>query len=120
MSKRRTIVIEQGATYRLRFLVRDADDLQQTPRDLSGWSVRMQVREAPDAPAAMLDLSTDNGSITVDLPNAEVDAVATAEQTAELPVVCDAVFDVVGTAPAGEPVERWLWGAARIEPRVTR
>ena len=42
------------------------------------------------------------------------------EQTAGLPVVCDAVFDVVGTAPGNEPVERWLWGAARIEPRVTR
>jgi len=120
MSKRRNVVIEQGATYRLHFLVRDVDELGEQVRDLSGWTARMQIREAAEAPTALLELSTENGGISVDLADAAVLVVATADQTAGLPAICDAAYDLFGFAPGGEPAERWLWGTARIQARVTR
>jgi hypothetical protein len=57
------ITVRQGTTIEWAYAPKDATG---QPINLAGWSARMQVRTSPDAKAAVLELSTDNGKVTVD------------------------------------------------------
>ncbi|QTI81484.1 hypothetical protein IAI58_19270 (plasmid) [Roseomonas marmotae] len=57
------IIIEQGADWRLAAEWRDKHD---DAVNLSGCTARMQIRENYSAKGAVLELSTDNGLITLE------------------------------------------------------
>lgn len=114
------IICKQGITFRLPLAWRtEAEDGTQTPVDLTGKQLYMQVRKSHKSPVPLLDLSTLNSGITVTSP-----ATGT--------FVCHATADVMATVPAGT----WVWdleahesngnvvpvleGSFTVEPEVTR
>lgn len=107
--------IYQGATFRrpLRWLNPD-----KTPIDLTGCAARMQVREDIDAPAVLLELSTDNGRIalggTAGTVELLVDAVTTAAIAWE-----SGVWDLEIAHPGGD-VTRLAEGPISVRREVTR
>lgn len=50
-------MIEQGAEFRLRFLVQATD--------LTGYTAEMQIRDTVDAAATRIELTTENGGLTI-------------------------------------------------------
>ena len=107
--------IYQGATFRRRLSWRTVSG---APINLTGCTARMQVREDIDAPAVLLELSTDNGRIvlggtagTVDLL---VDAVTTAAIAWE-----SGVWDLEIAHPGGD-VTRLAEGGIGVRREVTR
>ena len=75
--------IEQGTTYAQLVRVRDGDG---NPIDLTGWNVRMDIREtrSKDAPL-VLELTEGNDRIQItDAPNGEIIVQLTSVETANL------------------------------------
>lgn len=56
------IEVYKGDTWGFQFALTEDDN--STPKDLSGSTFRMHVRETPDSGATYLELSTDTGEIT--------------------------------------------------------
>jgi hypothetical protein len=77
------IVAEQGATYNKLFtLTNSAGDLI----DLTGYTARLQVREKYSSETKLLDLTTENGGITLGGAAGTVAVLATATQMAAITV----------------------------------
>ena len=117
------IVAEQGATYNKLFtLTNSAGDLI----DLTGYTARLQVREKYSSETKLLDLTTENGGITLGGAAGTVAVLATATQMAAI-----SVPDTGGTPPkrsavydleliSGSTVTRLLQGKFDITREVTR
>lgn len=77
------IEIDQGETWSMLLRLKNpADgDTPATPMDLTGFDVRMQVRESVTSPAPLLSLTLGNG-ITVDGPAGEITLKVSDEETA--------------------------------------
>jgi hypothetical protein len=108
------LVIEQGATFTLSLVWRDADG---DPVDLAGYAARMQVRPTVESDVVLLALDSDEGGITLG-PNGAIEIVATAEQTEAIPARKGA-YDLELEAGDGT-VTRLLQGTVTISPEVTR
>jgi hypothetical protein len=104
------IVIEQGSTWDPVLTVRDTD--------LTGYTARMQIRAAVDAPDVLVDLSTTNGRITIDGPAGRIKPLLTDVDTAAL-TWKQGVYDLELVSPSGH-VDRLLQGTVTIDPEVTR
>jgi hypothetical protein len=108
--------IDQGATF-----IKDVTWKAGKPAvavDLTGAKARMQIREKIDAPAVLLELTTENGGIalggaagTVAL---RIEAVATAAITWRTGVYDLEIEFADGT------VRRLLFGGVSVSPEVTR
>lgn len=111
---RRTIEIEQPN------LAEDPTGQTFEPFDLSGYSARMQVRRTIDSASFILELTTQNGALTI---NPTVDAVnqiyidVSASVTAS--VDAGGVYDIEIINPDGT-VSRVLQGIFNLSPEVTR
>lgn len=124
--------IEQGATwlwaFRLR-VVNEADPtVPGTPYDLTGWTVRMQIRRKQQE-AALVSATTTNGKFTLgkdpeneaatpDPTNGWVFLELTDEDT-DLLAVKTCVYDVEVETPAGR-VYRLFKGTITVDPNVTQ
>ena len=107
---RYSIRIEQGATWRT--------VLTLTDTDLTGYTARMQVRASTQATAVLLELTTEDGRITIDGPVGKITLVITDDDTTGL-AWCTGVYDLEITSPGGETT-RLLRGRATVSPEVTR
>lgn len=119
MAARHNIVIEQGATFPLHISWKDpAGD----PIDLTGYRVRMQVREAPASTSPLVDFDSDNlgagetiGTLdatgVIDIKLAPSVTTPLTFQTAE--------WDITVESAGGE-VTRLLEGKASVSLGVTR
>lgn len=56
------IECEQGATFQLPLVWRQANG---QPVDLTGWTAKMDVRKTKQSPTVLVELSTENGRITL-------------------------------------------------------
>lgn len=97
-----------------------ADPATATPVDLTGWRVRMQVREDYDAAAALLDLDTDEPHV----PGTSGLVLDPLIGAVTLYLLCGeawdgAVYDVVWSDPDGIP-QRNLQGTLTVDRGVTR
>jgi len=122
------ITIEQGASWRL-VLNWKGDDGYVVP--LNGWQARMQVRETYASKTPLLDLTTENGRITLDAANGVIAIEIPAAETAAVPInhtkatwvdgkqAQQLVYDLEMIAPSGQ-VTRLLQGAVLFTPEVTR
>jgi hypothetical protein len=111
---RRTIEIEQPN------LVVDPTGQTFEPFDLSGYSAKMQVRRTIDSTSFMLELSTQNGALTINPTEDSVNQIyidISASVTAS--VDTDGVYDIEITNPDGT-VSRILQGIFTLSPEVTR
>ncbi len=113
---RLNLVIEQGATFALALTVDDSG----TPRDLTGNTMRMSIRETIDDTDPLLSLTTENGRITIldqgDYPGAFTISLA-ATDTDDLDFT-SGVYDL--EVVDGVNVERLLQGKVKLSPEVTR
>lgn len=119
------ITLEQGATFDLPLRYRAPSG---TPVDLTGYSAKMQVREAP-ASAVLVEFNsalTANGFILLsgtsadreDGENGNVRVFMTATNTAVLPRFAGR-YDLELEDGAGYVI-RLLEGQFRVEPEITR
>lgn len=109
------ILIEQGATFQLNLIYRDSDN---APIDVSGHTARMQVRRTYDAPTPLLNLTTENGAITLGGAAGTLDISAAPDLTRELPPK-GGVYDLELVAPSGVVV-RLIRGTVSVSPEVTK
>jgi hypothetical protein len=112
---RLNLAIYQGVTYANPLLFRAADGT--TPLNLTGYTARMQVRERVESSAVLLELTTENGRITIDGPTGTVTLALTATETAAIDWAAG-VYDL--ELVDGATVYRPLEGRVRIDPEVTR
>ena len=109
------ITIEQGATYRLSAVWKDAGG---TPINLTGYTARMMVRRKYSDPAPLLTFTTENGAIVLGGALGTVEVTGLATLTDDLPVK-PCVWDIELISPTGF-VKRLLEGSATVTPEVTK
>lgn len=124
----KNITVEQGADWRLLFVWKDKDN---EPRNLTGWSGRMQVRETVESKNVLFDLTTANGKIAIGNENGTVEIKIPAAMSQEVKHNPKALvwaegkqgvtftYDLEMIDPAGN-VTRLLQGAVFFVPEVTR
>jgi len=117
---------QQGSTFRRSIEIEQpdlaADPTGNTfiPFDLSGYSARMQVRRTIDSANFLLELSTQNGALTINpsgtAPN-QIYINVSASVTAS--VNTSGVYDIEIINPDGT-ITRVLQGVFNLSPEVTR
>lgn len=109
------LIVNKGETLELPITYKDEAG---QPIDLTGYAARLQVRERHDSQAVLLELTTENGGITIDGPagtlTLHLSAAASAALTWER-----GVYDLEIVSPSGV-VTRLLEGSALTRPEVTR
>lgn len=109
------LTIYQGATFRKRLAWLNPD---RTPIDLTGCTARMQVREEYASPLPLLELTTENGGITLGGAAGTIDLLSSDEDTATMEWN-GGVFDIEIAHPNGD-VTRLAQGSISVSPEVTR
>lgn len=110
------LVLEQGTTFKHTFYWRDADGV--TPIDLTGYTARMQIRSSYDATSFLLELTTENGRISITPSTGRIDLTVTAADTAS--VTWDrGVYDLE-LIDGFEEVTRLVQGRVNVSKEVTR
>ncbi|MFT0547505.1 hypothetical protein ACMHYO_14380 [Allopusillimonas ginsengisoli] len=103
--------IKQGDTFHLEILWNDSEGV---PVDMTGCEARMQLRRTPGAPIA-LDMSTQNGRITLGLGSITLDVSAQDMQGVTAP---SGVFDLQIEYP-DDRVKTILGGKFLLIPGVS-
>lgn len=74
---------EQGSVFATGLYLRDG--CSETPTDLTGCTVKMQVRETPASSTVILEISTANGYAVIDPLNGKISITVPSSVTATLP-----------------------------------
>lgn len=120
----RDITIDQGARFAESYILY-TDDAQSIRRDLTGWTVRMQIRVTPNAPTTIWDSASPGSgsaiSIASPASNGQINLVIGATITAAFPSGQQLKYDIE-IAQTGDPnvVVRIMQGVAIVRPNVTR
>jgi hypothetical protein len=112
------ILVEQGSTWRVVLTVYDEDG---DPVDLTGYTARMQVREAVDSLSPVFSLTTPEGSpggITITGPAGQVELLIP-DETSTAWTWTFGVYDLELVSPDGD-VDRLLKGEFEVDREVTR
>lgn len=110
----RTIEIEQPD------LIADPTGNTFVPYDLSGYTARMQVRRTIDSSSFLLELTSQNGGLTINPAEGDSNKIllyASASVTAS--VSTSGVYDIEIISPDNS-VSRVLQGIFNLSPEVTR
>ena len=106
------LTIDQGATFGRTITVRDADNA------LYDFTARMQIRSEIDSADVMIELTTENGRITLGGAAGTILLSIAAADTANLST--DGVYDLEIINGSTGRVDRLLRGAVKVELEVTR
>ena len=109
------LVIDKGATLSRTFQWRDSTG---APVNLAGYTARMQVRKTLLAPTPDLDLTTENGGITLGGADGTIMLYASDAVTAAV-TSASGVYDIELVSGGGF-VTRLLEGQVVFTPEVTR
>ena len=111
--------IYQGATFRKRLTWTAAPS--GAAIDLTGCTARMQVRSEVESPDVLLELTTENGGITLGGAAGTVDLYVGAVATSAIAWE-SGVFDLEIVFPGALPddVDRIAQGSISVSPEVTR
>ena len=116
MAAKQDITIKQGADFVLALQWQDSD---ATPIDLTGHSIRMQVRTAVSSPTVALELTTDNNRIVItDAVNGMFELRLGNAETSALNIPAG-VYDIEIVSPTNI-VDRVLQGRVFNSLEVTR
>lgn len=115
---KRKLTINQGATFRAAWVWKPGG----VPMDFTGCTARMQVRAERESPGVLLELTTENGGITLGAVPGEIALYLGATSTASGVLDWESgVYDLEIQHPAGpEEVTRFAEGAVVVRPEVTR
>lgn len=107
--------VEQGATFehQLTWLDRDGN-----PVPLDGYTARMQVREKITSEEVLVELTTENGMITLGGQDGTID-IEIPDEVTETFTWKKGVYDLELESPAGK-VTRLVKGKVTVDPEVTR
>ena len=105
--------LEQGSTFGLTITYKDSNG---TAINLTGYSARMQMRRTYED-SALIELTTDNGRITLGGSAGTVTLTIAAGDTAALPSV-EGVYDL--ELVSGDIVDKLLAGTFTVAREVTR
>lgn len=109
------LTIYQGATFRKRLVWKAPDG---TPIDLTGCTARMQVRSEVESAVVLLNLTTENGGITLGGATGTIDLLSADDETAAI-TWDGGVWDLEIAHPGGD-VTRLAQGSISVSPEVTR
>ena len=107
------ITCEQGATFSRTLTVTDSNG---DARDLSDYTARMQVRRTTSSSTTLVELTTENGRISLN-SNGEISLSLSATATAAL--TDEGVYDLEIEDSSGN-VERVVEGSFNLDLEVTR
>lgn len=107
-------ICEQGATFTR---VINATDGAGDPIDLTGYTARMQVRRDIDATAILIELTTENGRITLGGESGTITLSIDAEDTSAIPR--PGIYDLELESDTGTVI-RLLKGIFDLDPEATR
>lgn len=122
---RKDIQIDQGSTVEILFELRDQDNL---PLDLTGYDLRMQVRESYSSSSVLLNCTLANqklsftgqsiGKFRLFLTPADTTSIRFSKDSQDL---FEAVYDVEVAAPTESPGTTKPWyGSFVVKREVTR
>lgn len=117
MAAKLNLTIDQGATF-VKHLVWHDDGEPPTPIDITGYKARMQIRAQPEAADPMIELTTENGRITLGGAAGTVDLLIADEDTDLLPKG-KWVYDLELVSAGGE-VTRLVQGSVKVSRNITR
>lgn len=109
--------IEQGASF-TREIIWKNNAAVPVPYNLTGFTARMQVRSSITAPAILLELTTENGRVSLGTSNGKITLILTAAETAAFAWITG-VYDLEIIDVAGK-VTRLLKGTVAVDPEITR
>lgn len=119
MSKKQNIILNKGETFSKTVLWLNPD---RSKKDLAGYSGRMQIRDKFNN-ELILELTVENGGITVDIQNSAIKLYIDAATTAAIDKsITLGTYDLEMTLnhPSGEYVRRILEGKIYFSNEVTR
>lgn len=108
---------DQGATFIKRFRWETSASLSGYV-DLTGYTARMQLRTAIDSPDVVIELTTENGRITLGGVNGTIDLLIDADDTSPLDAGTYR-YDLELISPTAVVV-RLVEGKFKLRPEVTR
>jgi len=91
--------------------------LATSPANLTSYTAALQIRSLPSSPTKVLDLTTENGGITITGSEGKVAVHATAAQTA---AIDDGVYVYDCEINSGSVITRLVQGQVVVSPEVTR
>jgi hypothetical protein len=109
--------IEKGATFNLSVTYKDSTG---TPVDLTGWTVRMHVRETPADASPILTSEGGSPTIVMTKNSSGVITVTIAASTTSAIDVPTAYYDIEAQETSTGVVRRILKGRITVSPEVTR
>ncbi len=112
---KKDLYIEQGATFEFSLVWTDETD---TPKDLTGFSARMQIRATVESNTALVSLTSPSGGMSIVAAEGRVNVLISDEQTASLNIK-KGVYDLEVEGGDGR-VYRLLQGKVIVDPNVTR
>jgi hypothetical protein len=108
------LTIQKGATFDRALTYQNADG---TPKNLTGYTARMQIRDS--AGGLALELTTENGRISIDGPNGRTTLHLTASETSAI-TISSGVYDLeLVSAEATPTVTRLVEGKVTVTSEVT-
>lgn len=108
------ITVEQGSTFSLTLVYQDQRGYVVP---LTGYTARMQLRQSAAASTSQLELTTENGRISITPDEGRITLSISAADTAALSAL-PGVYDL--EIVNGTFVQRILEGAYTVSPEVTR
>lgn len=108
------LTVYQGATFKRTWAVTSEED--GSPYNLTAWTARMQIRAKKKSEDYLLNLTTENGGIIIEV-TVEESIYMSPEQTAELS--SSGVYDLELVDPQGEVI-RIMEGSVTLSTEVTR
>ena len=114
------IFCEQGTTFSRSFELQFPDEVDPTifyNFDLTNYTARMQVRRTMESTTPMIELTTENGGITVEGPEGRIMVMMTDTQTSAL--TSSGVYDLEIISSEGN-VSRLVQGEFKLSLEVTR
>lgn len=109
------IIADQGATFSRAVIKKDS---RKRVIPLTDYTARMQVRVSVDSSSAILNMTTENGYITIDEPKGSVFFGVSADEMSGIPAG-KYVYDLELVSPIGV-VERLIMGSFTVRAEVTR
>lgn len=110
------LIIDQGATFRKHFVWKVGTPA--APKDLTGYTARMQIRETVESAVVLKSLTTENGGITLGGATGEIDLYLSAVDTAAI-AWDSGVYDIEFIAPNSDVIRR-IAGTVIVTKEVTR
>lgn len=110
------LIIEKGGKFTKHLEYKDKN---KAAIDLTGYTARMQIRKNAQAASFILELTTENGRISITPLTGEIDLLITGADTAGITERGNAIYDLELVDAGSEPL-KFLRGTVSFIEEVTR